>query len=50
MTLEESTKLGHEYDNIQIKLSSMNETELETNYAQNLMDRAFEIRKLMQEA
>ena len=36
---------GYEYDNIQIKLSRMNETELQSDYAHKLMDRAAQIRK-----
>lgn len=35
---------GYEYDNIQSKLDRMTETELATDYAQKLMDRAAKIR------
>lgn len=35
---------GYEYDNIQDKLDHMTETELQSDYAQKLMDRSEEIR------
>ena len=36
---------GYEYDNIQEKLNRMTETELQSDYAHKLMDRAEKIRE-----
>jgi len=36
---------GYEYDNIQDKLDHMTEVELQSDYAQKLMDRAKQIRE-----
>lgn len=41
-----SLDLYYEAENINLELSRMNETELYSEYAQNLMDRLEEIKKL----
>lgn len=47
--MDEITTEGYEYDNIQDELNRMTETQLETEYAHKLMDRAEEIRKKWRE-
>lgn len=41
---DDVTDSGYEYDNIQAKLDRMTETELQSDYAHGLMDRAAKIR------
>jgi hypothetical protein len=42
---DELTSSGYEYDSIQEKLDAMTETELESDFAHRLMDRASQIRE-----